>query len=284
MNIVTTAESLLNELEEHRYEDCLVFQNRDFKDINLDVILDKYPHAIRWKFINCTFREFGYSKANIWINCIWSTMTACNFYSKEGTLSLTDCNLANCILGRCSVAAKNSIFDDVRFYKAESLGLETCQLKDSTLYKCSRLKVIETHLNHCTFDQCDYIDSVWVNYTQDRCSGLLKGADDLDYQVAKQILDHPELLNMTSWCAKKSCDTTYCIAGWAAALSGYEALIPVFGGEAIGSMLLPSAHDMFFAGNDDAKEWANSIVSRYETAGRIVTDYESKSPKTLDNK
>jgi hypothetical protein len=47
---------------------------------------------------------------------------------------------------------------------------------------------------------------------------------DLMLAVREQITSHPETHDQTMWGRKTECGTTYCIAGWAAVLSGAEPL------------------------------------------------------------
>lgn len=45
---------------------------------------------------------------------------------------------------------------------------------------------------------------------------------DLMLAVREQITSHPETHKQEMWATRTECGTTYCIAGWAAALSGKE--------------------------------------------------------------
>lgn len=47
---------------------------------------------------------------------------------------------------------------------------------------------------------------------------------DLMLAVREQITSHPETHKQEMWATRTECGTTYCIAGWAAALSGKEML------------------------------------------------------------
>lgn len=51
-------------------------------------------------------------------------------------------------------------------------------------------------------------------------------------KIAAQIEETPDLYNQDSWFEERSCGTAYCVAGWAAKLSGYrvyEDTHPIYG-------------------------------------------------------
>jgi hypothetical protein len=67
-------------------------------------------------------------------------------------------------------------------------------------------------------------------------------------------------LDMGSW---HTCETTHCLAGWAIQLSGAAGRIfeATTSPSVAGSILMPSASHLFFAGNEEAKEWCRQQLN-----------------------
>jgi hypothetical protein len=45
---------------------------------------------------------------------------------------------------------------------------------------------------------------------------------DLLLEIREQIASHPETHDQSTWASRTDCGTTYCIAGWAAMLTGAQ--------------------------------------------------------------
>lgn len=74
---------------------------------------------------------------------------------------------------------------------------------------------------------------------------------ELMRKILTQIEEHPEQHDQVHWAAQTRCGTTFCVAGWACFLSGYE---PVFTGD---SKLFEG-----FAGEKDGELFQTSEKAR----------------------
>jgi hypothetical protein len=90
----------------------------------------------------------------------------------------------------------------------------------------------------------------------------------IDYQIEEGLLlkvAHAALqdgaLNMSDW---HTCDTTHCIVGWAEHLSEKtRALAETHGHEVAGLLTLGAeAHKYFFASNEEARTFLQSVVDK----------------------
>jgi len=79
---------------------------------------------------------------------------------------------------------------------------------------------------------------------------------DLMLAVRDQVTMHPETHDQFMWARKTECGTTYCIAGWAAVLSGQQ-LLWELAGEA----------------GDEEAGWIRIIGPRGPTAGRSISTF-----------
>ena len=84
--------------------------------------------------------------------------------------------------------------------------------------------------------------------------------------VAQAALASDNALEMSQW---HTCDTTHCISGWAQHLGGSiaELLYQQMGADVAGLMLLGvEAHSYFYASNEKARAFLQSVVDNAEVA------------------
>jgi hypothetical protein len=96
--------------------------------------------------------------------------------------------------------------------------------------------------------------------------------------ILRQITEHPETHEQSSWMGHKACGTTHCIAGWAAALTpdiklrpigpaGFMAAfpdgekhVPSYAGQILLGLTDEQADDLFYEGNSGAVEYLRELI------------------------
>lgn len=94
-------------------------------------------------------------------------------------------------------------------------------------------------------------------------------------KILVQIENTPDQWEQITWGNRSECGTTYCVAGWACALSGYEPLIPEEGGS-FDNMISPGGHIV-----DVEKEGASLLGLTEDEINTLFFNQNKEDVKTF---